>query len=460
MPNIGFITPIDPTIKISDLKDFEQQDTAVIHKVVNAALKTLQVSLFNDKQVKFKALQSYLSEYDIVDELRAKLIAPSNIVDIIKLYERKPIVEVFMNHNEDYSKIKTGIYAAAKNEFSPPIPEAYNSIGGISNLYLTPYNSDQDPRRTARIIKLDPPETIKTNIDWFVNNSLLYGFLLYGDINEVADLIYVGDKAIKTYATNNATVEKTIKYYIKEPDANFFGSTPELPLNITITFEKIKAFAPPAAGNGEPITTHTATLNDNKTRPNLIVVDGKAIMTNNGVADAFLKMQKAANENGIPLRLMSGFRPSLGTANYGYTQSGKKIDLTTQETLRRDKSRWITSERAKFTNDEDFIMKATSSAYDPATAPPGRSQHGNGIAVDVNTGGRNNFKSLNEGIYKWMIQNSWKYGFVRTVSSEEWHYEYHPQAATKGPYAKLTGNNNNNKFYANLGLDNISTQTA
>jgi hypothetical protein len=32
-----------------------------------------------------------------------------------------------------------------------------------------------------------------------------------------------------------------------------------------------------------------------------------------------------------------------------------------------------------------------------------------------------------------------KYGFVRTVSTETWHYEYHPNDAKRGPYAGFKG---------------------
>ena len=50
-------------------------------------------------------------------------------------------------------------------------------------------------------------------------------------------------------------------------------------------------------------------------------------------------------------------------------------------------------------------------------ATPGNSNHQNGIAVDFNVhaaGGR----------YEWMVKNAWKYGFIRTVSRERWHWEY------------------------------------
>jgi len=167
-------------------------------------------------------------------------------------------------------------------------------------------------------------------------------------------------------------------------------------------------------------------------------------------------MQAAAKADGVPLKLSSGFRPSLGIGVQGTTADGKLIKMTTQEELRRDPKRWIKThpDWKKYPAIEDFVMKAASDAFNPATAPPKVSQHGNGIAVDVNTGGRNNFTPLNDVVYKWMVQNSWKFGFIRTVGSEEWHYEYHPTAAVKVPYAKVAGTNSN-KFYTDLALDTI-----
>lgn len=51
-------------------------------------------------------------------------------------------------------------------------------------------------------------------------------------------------------------------------------------------------------------------------------------------------------------------------------------------------------------------------------AAPGRSNHQNGIAVDFNV-------SANSGrVFEWMTKNAWKYGFIRTVSRERWHWEY------------------------------------
>jgi LAS superfamily LD-carboxypeptidase LdcB len=53
-------------------------------------------------------------------------------------------------------------------------------------------------------------------------------------------------------------------------------------------------------------------------------------------------------------------------------------------------------------------------------AKPGYSNHQNGIAVDISTGGGN---------YEWLVANAFKFGFIRTVQSEKWHWEYNPTAA-------------------------------
>jgi LAS superfamily LD-carboxypeptidase LdcB len=53
-------------------------------------------------------------------------------------------------------------------------------------------------------------------------------------------------------------------------------------------------------------------------------------------------------------------------------------------------------------------------------ARPGTSNHGTGIALDLN---------LSNSAYEWMRNNASRYGFIRTVSSETWHWEYRPGQA-------------------------------
>lgn len=77
----------------------------------------------------------------------------------------------------------------------------------------------------------------------------------------------------------------------------------------------------------------------------------------------------------------------------------------------------------KFKKDDmEFILKASSSLFKPYTARPGYSRHQSGIAFDFNT--------KDEAVYNWLKINALQYGFVRTVPSESWHWEYLPEADT------------------------------
>jgi hypothetical protein len=52
-------------------------------------------------------------------------------------------------------------------------------------------------------------------------------------------------------------------------------------------------------------------------------------------------------------------------------------------------------------------------------AEPGYSNHGAGIAVDLNTQDR--------GVYGWLARHAKHFDFERTVPSERWHWEYRPR---------------------------------
>ena len=157
-------------------------------------------------------------------------------------------------------------------------------------------------------------------------------------------------------------------------------------------------------------------------------------------------MVAAAKIDGVNIQLNSGFRPPLQPVS-GKTSKGKTVNFTAQLQL-RTKDRW-TGKCGAFT--EDQRLKAGSSCFHPATAPPNVSKHGNGIAADLNTGG---FASTNPStssltnVYVWMALNGWKYGFVRGVKSETWHYEYRPNEAKKGPYAIVGKDTNYNRTMA------------
>lgn len=187
--------------------------------------------------------------------------------------------------------------------------------------------------------------------------------------------------------------------------------------------------------------------------PEFVILPGKQPALR-ATAVAFIAMAKAAKaEAGINLSVVSGFRPAFGPNLTAQTNKGRTITITTQEALRRQRSRW--SGRSSWTGDDDsFVLQAGSSKFSPQTAPPGKSNHGNGTALDLNTGTKDS-NTLNVAIYSWLCKNSFRFGFVRAVRSEEWHFEYIGTQAATSPYVKVSASNAN-RFYSELGLDKLA----
>jgi D-alanyl-D-alanine carboxypeptidase len=103
--------------------------------------------------------------------------------------------------------------------------------------------------------------------------------------------------------------------------------------------------------------------------------------------DKFLAMAEAAREEGVEIGVNSGFRS------------------------------WP---------EQKFLFEGRQKGL-PGFAPanrPGNSNHQNGIAfdIDVNGGGSN-------PTYVWLSKNATRFGFLRTVSTEPWHWEYLPEKA-------------------------------
>jgi len=104
----------------------------------------------------------------------------------------------------------------------------------------------------------------------------------------------------------------------------------------------------------------------------------------------------AAKKDGIPLKINSSLRTF-----------DEQLALRKQNIKNKSKR-----------EDENTLLTAPSSDFFPQTGKPGFSNHQNGRAFDFNTG--------IPSVYKWMVANAPKFGFVRTVPSERWHWEYLP----------------------------------
>jgi hypothetical protein len=105
----------------------------------------------------------------------------------------------------------------------------------------------------------------------------------------------------------------------------------------------------------------------------VIHIGGKAVSKTTG--HAFLRMQAAAHAAGVKLSLTSGFR----------TQS--------------EQTRLYNCYLSKRCNNGNLAAR------------PGYSNHQNGAALDLSTS-------------SWLSKNASKFGFVRTVPKEAWHYEF------------------------------------
>jgi len=109
-------------------------------------------------------------------------------------------------------------------------------------------------------------------------------------------------------------------------------------------------------------------------------------------ACAFDKMATAAKKSGVTITIASGFR-----------------------TVARQQYFW-----------NCYLSKRCNGGN--LAARPGTSNHGRGVALDLNTNCGKQYGARpscgGSRVYQWLYKNGHKYGFTRTVKSEPWHWEF------------------------------------
>jgi hypothetical protein len=139
------------------------------------------------------------------------------------------------------------------------------------------------------------------------------------------------------------------------------------------------------------------------------IIDGCPVSKD--IAGFYLTMRDAAERDGVTLQIVSAFRGNDDAIIPEECGGGVKSG---QQTL--------------------WDQNCGSGVCDPATASVGRSNHQSGIAFDLVTGMPKSQVSNPGSItatYKWLMLNAHKYGFVRGVSSERWHWEYQAGAGSQ-----------------------------
>ena len=164
------------------------------------------------------------------------------------------------------------------------------------------------------------------------------------------------------------------------------------------------------------------------------------------LVNPLMEMLLAAEKEGVNLIVNSAFRPPV---NNVLDENGKIVG-TSQKDLRLQNLKsefkgklaepWLykTTVVAPFTKGgkqynigDSYKVSPQKTHFHPLTAPSYSSGHGASTAVDFQTGGGTTPQ------FKWLCFNGWKYGFIRVVASESWHFKYSPSQAKNGPTAVL-----------------------
>jgi hypothetical protein len=122
--------------------------------------------------------------------------------------------------------------------------------------------------------------------------------------------------------------------------------------------------------------------------------------------DVLRRMLDSACADGVTIRINSGYRT-----------------IDEQFRIRR---RYVRNKICA--EDTTYLFNAPSSAFYPETGRPGHSRHHAGIAYDFNT--------KDPRVYIWLQRNAIRFGFVRTIAQERWHWEYHPHICDPYHYVK------------------------
>lgn len=141
-------------------------------------------------------------------------------------------------------------------------------------------------------------------------------------------------------------------------------------------------------------------------RSAVVLIDNCKVIES--MAPRIWQLKDAAKLGGVELVLAAGLRT-----------------FAEQLTLRRQNV--IDKTKIK---DEQYLLTADSSAFSPRTGKPGWSNHQDGMAYDFNV-----TKKDKSGVvigtlpsYTWLVIHAFEHGFIRTVQSERWHWEYIPSA--------------------------------
>lgn len=198
-----------------------QIGSAVILNEVGTSFLDMVSLLESDRGVVLTMEQGYLSEYEVVDELRklVKFKTNSTSPEMLTLLDPKKSMSNIIKDVNQYQKLKTYVDSLDPTEFEPPLKPDFLSAGGI-NTVCFPNKTTQDPRRSGKLVKIGPNSLVRSPeiFKWLLNNSFLFGFVLYGE----DALYYLGvdaiNKKVQQAAYPKQELRKIVGSFIQSPD--------------------------------------------------------------------------------------------------------------------------------------------------------------------------------------------------------------------------------------------------
>ena len=228
--------------------DLIEVNKVPIHKEVNKNFQLLVTALKKDRGLSLTLKSSYLSSYDIVDDLRKKInptVYTNETGSIKDLLDPAIELSTFAQDEAKYTALKDYIKALPLNSFEPPLGALEPSLRNVS-IAPIPHYLATDPRGYGLLITPNDDELKQELIkDWLLNNSVLYGFVLYSDHS----LFHMGKEVIKTQLSTAAA--GTADNLLKEIVSKYLPSTTG-EFTLTQTAKTVIEYVPPAPTPAPP----------------------------------------------------------------------------------------------------------------------------------------------------------------------------------------------------------------
>lgn len=154
----------------------------------------------------------------------------------------------------------------------------------------------------------------------------------------------------------------------------------------------------------------------------LILVNGKNYIPENYRTD----LLKLSNGQSVDSRIYPDLQQMFDDARKDGLELFVRAGYRTEEQQQQ-----LLDDKIEEYRDEYKLKITAKKLAEKYVAKPGTSEHELGLAVDINA---DNKKSSDAEVYKWLDNNSYKYGFIRRypddkkhithITNEPWHFRY------------------------------------